>query len=459
MKKTKRLICVVLVLILTMAVTDITAFAASSDFTIVNGVLTAYHGSGGDVVIPSNLGITSIGERAFDSSEHGGNKSGAIITSITIPDGVTTIGGGAFSYCAALSSITIPDSVTSIGGGAFAFCESLTSVTIPDSVTEIGEGAFSYCYNMESMYIPGSVTTIGAHAFEQSGICAVTLGRGILSIGDDAFHMCAHLESVIIPDTVTQIGAGAFLDCSNLKSVMIARGVTSIGFDAFGLCKSLESVIIPDTVTEIQGYGFADCNNLKSVIIPDSVTSIGDSAFVDTAVDLTIYGVSGSFAETYAANNGFAFAEGSSPAAAAAAEPTASTVTLNGDKVSSEAYNIDGSNYFKLRDLACALSGTEAQFEVGWDSASKAVSITSGKPYTSVGGELENSGSIEIVMATLSNSVVYLDGTKVSLTAYTINGNNYFKLRDLAAALNFGVTWDSATSTIGIDTSTGYTAG
>ena len=135
-----------------------------------------------------------------------------------------------------------------------------------------------------------------------------------------------------------------------------------------------------------------------------------------------------------------------------------STVKINGSSVSFNAYNISGNNYFKLRDLAAAINGTGKQFEVGYDSTSNAITLTSGSSYTAVGGELETAGSSSSVSAAASSSIVYLDGTKISLTAYNIGGYNYFKLRDVASALNFGVTYDSTTSTIVIDTTTGYSA-
>lgn len=139
------------------------------------------------------------------------------------------------------------------------------------------------------------------------------------------------------------------------------------------------------------------------------------------------------------------------------ATPTSSSVLVNGKSVAFKAYNINGYNYFKLRDLAKVLSGTEKQFEVGWDGANNAILITTGKIYTSVGGELSVSGNTASVTATLTSSKVYLNGRETSLMAYNIGGYNYFKLRDVATVIDFGVTWDSGTGTIRIDTTTGYT--
>jgi hypothetical protein len=142
----------------------------------------------------------------------------------------------------------------------------------------------------------------------------------------------------------------------------------------------------------------------------------------------------------------------------AAAVPTASKVVVNGKEVAFEAYNIDGNNYFKLRDLAKAVNGTKKQFEVGFDAASNAISLKAEAAYTAVGGELEASGVKGDQQAVPSSSALLLNGEKLELGAYNINGNNYFKLRDIAKAFNIGVTWDGKLNTVGIDTAIDYVA-
>jgi len=142
--------------------------------------------------------------------------------------------------------------------------------------------------------------------------------------------------------------------------------------------------------------------------------------------------------------------------AAETAKPTASAVLVNGNITAFESYNIGGYNYFKLRDLAYVLSGTEKQFEVSWDSSNKAISLISGQPYTKVGGEMEG-GAKGNKPASVTSSRIYLDGKEVSLQAYNIGGNNYFKLRDIGEKINFGVDWDKTKNTIAIDTSKNYT--
>ncbi|MEA4895163.1 MAG: SGNH/GDSL hydrolase family protein [Oscillospiraceae bacterium] len=141
---------------------------------------------------------------------------------------------------------------------------------------------------------------------------------------------------------------------------------------------------------------------------------------------------------------------------AVSASPTKSGVLVNGNPVAFSSYNIDGSNYFKLRDIAMALSGSSKRFGVDWDG--KSISLSSGSLYKPVGGELaipEDNTETD-VLPTLS--CVFLDGKGLSLTAYNINGSNYFKLRDLSSAIDFGVAWDPVTGTISIDTSKSYAA-
>ncbi len=135
---------------------------------------------------------------------------------------------------------------------------------------------------------------------------------------------------------------------------------------------------------------------------------------------------------------------------------TASKVLVNGDQIAFDAYNINGNNYFKLRDLAFVLVDVEQSFDIEWDAENNAINIIRGTAYTPVGGELSAASGMTKT-GTLTNSKVFIDNEPVSFTAYNIDGNNYFKLRDVCEALYIGVTWDAETSTIGIDTSIPYT--
>ncbi|MDR1203818.1 MAG: copper amine oxidase N-terminal domain-containing protein [Tannerellaceae bacterium] len=142
--------------------------------------------------------------------------------------------------------------------------------------------------------------------------------------------------------------------------------------------------------------------------------------------------------------------------AAALAHPTSATVIIDGKTVAFDAYNIGGNNYFKLRELAYALNSTKKQFEVGYDAATRVITLTTGKAYTSVGDELTGKGS-EDKSALPTKSDIVVDGKAAAFTAYNIGGNNYFKLRDVGETFDFGVDWDGAKKTITIDTGKAYT--
>lgn len=149
-----------------------------------------------------------------------------------------------------------------------------------------------------------------------------------------------------------------------------------------------------------------------------------------------------------------AFADNSEKLAITA-KVNSSSVLVNGDKVDFDSYNINDNNYFKLRDLAKIVNVTEKQFEVEWDNDKKAIELISNAPYTEVGGELVAGDGVEKA-AILNTSTIYKDGQEIELVAYTIKGNNYFNLRDIAQCFDIGVTWDGETNTVGIDTSIGY---
>ena len=231
-----------------------------------------------------------------------------------IPDGVICIGGGflceGFWGCSRLTSIKIPNSVTSIGDRAFYNCSSLTSVTVPNSVTDIGDYAFQDCSSLTSVSIGNGVTSIGEHAFD--GCCSIVSfyvdkGNTFYSSKDGILFdkqqstliKCPEFKQgeYVVPNRVTSIGDRAFEECKSLTSVMIPHCVTSIGNDAFIGCKKIISPIyndsvfaflptsymgeyvIPPGIKRIAGGAFNGCSKLTSIKIPNSVTSIGYRAF------------------------------------------------------------------------------------------------------------------------------------------------------------------------------------
>ena len=266
--------------------------------------------------------------------------AGISSSTYTIPQGITSIGDSAFSYCYFLTSVSIPDSVEQIGTNPFAACFELKSIsaspdhpyfatidgvlfrkadkalisypasissstyTIPRGITAIGDSAFSSCDSLTSVSIPDSVTSIGDSAFDSCvSLTSVTIPDSVTSIGNIAFSFCTSLTSISIPDSVTSIGDGAFYACYSLTIITIPDSVTSIGDWAFSSCTSLTSITIPDSVTSIGDWAFASCNFLTSVTIPDSVTSIGDGAFLMCSSNLTLTVPRNSYAAEYAKTN------------------------------------------------------------------------------------------------------------------------------------------------------------
>jgi hypothetical protein len=315
--------------------------------------ITWYAGKRKDIKIPARIGnlpVTTIGSQAFAKKRLITDKNDAHlfveiteendITSVTIPDSVTTIRGRAFAGNQ-LTSVTIPNSVISIGDYAFAYNQ-LTSIIIPNSVTTIGCCAFTG-NQLTSVTIPNSVTAIGLYAFSENKLTSITIPGSVTVIEDYAFAE-NQLTNIVIPANVemqmssfycflytdymagnkkaavytfsrsrygdfeivvsnnvieivdyhgagktnieipkeinnlavTAIGSSAFEE-NQLTSITIPGSVATIGSCAFAE-NQLTSVIIPDSVTSIVRDAFA-YNQLTSIIIPNSVTIIEDYAF------------------------------------------------------------------------------------------------------------------------------------------------------------------------------------
>ena len=180
---------------------------------------------------------------------------------------VVAISSDAFISCRGLTSVIIPEGVTSIGEAAFAGCRSLSSITISRSVTSIGRSAFANCSGLTSIAIPASVTAIGEAAF--SG-CSGLMSIGVED-GNEMYDSRDNCNAIIETASNTLI-----LGCQN---TMIPNSVTSIGYSAFSGCYGLTNVIIPESVTSIAHYAFTACYNLTSIKIPKSATTIGAHVF------------------------------------------------------------------------------------------------------------------------------------------------------------------------------------
>ena len=165
----------------------------------------------------------------------------------------------AFYNCTGLTSVTIPDCVTSIGEYAFSGCSGLTSVTIPDCVTSIGESAFSGCSGLTSVHIT-----------DLASWCQISFSNPEANPLDLAHHLYLNnqeINDLIIPDGMTSIPKYAFMNCTYLTSVMISNNMKTIEESAFSGCSGLTSVIIPGNVTSIGDNAFYGCNNLINVSV------------------------------------------------------------------------------------------------------------------------------------------------------------------------------------------------
>lgn len=244
----------------------------------------------GEIVIPS---IVSDGINSYTVSGIG-NKSfyKTTITSVSIPNSVTSIGSDAFKSCTRLASAELGEGIEKIGTSAFAKCESLKAISIPDKVTYVDEETFSECNSLES----------------------VIIGKSVSSIGYYAFMYCESLETITIPDNVSNLEEGAFLGCSGLKKIEFGKSLSTIEKEVFEECTSIAEFTvseenqtfaaldgalfnkelshlyicpknksgeykIPASVTTIEAYAFSECKSLTSVTAPDDLTEIGEYAF------------------------------------------------------------------------------------------------------------------------------------------------------------------------------------
>ena len=259
----------------------------------------------GECVIEFDAPITQIPAQAFAKSKIKGN--------LTIPNSVTTIGGGAFAHCTELKgSLTLSNSLKTIGNGAFYNCNSLNgSLTIPNTVTTIGIAAFGLCTGFNgSLTIPNSVTTIGSSAFSScqgfkgdltipSSIKTIeaytfsgcfgfngnlTIPNTVTTIGNQAFLRCTGFKGdLTIPNSVTTIGSSAFQHCTGFKgNLKLSNSVKTIGNSAFGRCTGFTGdLILPNSITTIGGNAFNGCTGFTGdLTIPNSITTIEASVFL-----------------------------------------------------------------------------------------------------------------------------------------------------------------------------------
>lgn len=302
---------------------SLTVFAeGSADFSYTvledgTAQITGYSGSDTVVEIPSEIdGITVTCIQSVTGSTFPGKT-------VILPATVTAVGESdlpAFYSCATIENFVVAEdnpAFCAVDGVLFNKEQtkivsyprgnSRTSYTVPQGVTTVGEGAFWFSENLKSLTLPDTLVTIEADGIRGcSGLTQIELPQGLRTIGEFAFNKCEKLKSIEIPEGVTEISFGAFWACYALQSVSLPESITTIGNYAFAACYPLSEINFPEGLQSIGGMVFALCSNLKSVTLPASLTSIHSKAFTDSGVTI-IYGYSGSLAETHAANNGYTF--------------------------------------------------------------------------------------------------------------------------------------------------------
>ena len=409
---------------------------------------------------------------------------------IEIPETVTTVGGAAFADCTSLKGVIIPDTVIKIGNDVFSGCTSLESAqwnntisTIPDrtfkncssltqfsltpvitaigadafygcsslselnwneNIAVIGSGVFRFCDALKDIVIPESVTTVSQYAFYNcSGLQSVVIGNAVTAIGKEAFYDCDALVSVRVANSVASMGTSVFYDCDALTDVTLGTGLTSIPASAFEHCDSLVSIVLPYRVASVGENAFKNCIKFTSITIPRATTSIAASAFSYPA-RMTIYGVSGTYAETYASENGIAFVDQTVPAAAVALSST--ELTLN-----------------KGTAATLFMTVTPADFtdEVAWKSSNTSVATVNDSGVVTAAGL--GTAIIKITVGNVSASckvTVVQPVTSISLnqTSLTMDALDTFQLTANANpsdAYNREIVWSSSDETVAVVTEDG----
>ena len=308
--------------------------------TVVAGGLFANCPGIETITIPDS--VTEIGDSAFFKATG--------LKHVDFGKGVKTISANAFNTCTSLLEAKLPDSVTSMAVSVFANCTSLTDVTLPSSRENIMASTFAGCTALEKLVLPESVKNIRDSAFKNctalkelvwskapeliesnafyncDAITEMDIPATVTSVGYQAFYDCDGLTKITIPDSVTSLGDSVFYDCDALTDVKLGAGITTIPASAFRHCDALEQLTVPRCVTAIKDNAFKDSVKFSSITIPRSVTSISANAF-SYPDKLTIYGVAGTYAETFANANSIKFVDRQVSATSASLDQTA--LTLN----------------------------------------------------------------------------------------------------------------------------------
>ena len=198
------------------------------------------------------------------------------------------------------------------------------------------------------------------------------------------------------------------------------------------------------TVANVEVTKRTDTDNVNEVTVTDTT---GKQVVIRRDDCRTVFGLD-SIRYTITPNASASTAATLPQSTSVKVQPSTHVVTVDGERVDPQGYNINGYNFYKLRDIAYILNGTDSRFNVTWDGANNRIVLTDDAAYQEVGGEMTSSASTAIKNVSESDSTIVLDGKTLSLTGYRINGNNYYKIRDVGSALGFSVDFDPETEIV-----------
>ena len=354
-----------------------------------------------------NLGTIDFPESLIEINEYAFYGCNSL-TSIKLPSKVSRIENNTFYGCSSMTTAELPEALKSIGEYAFYGCEALEGIVIPDKTYLIENDAFENCSALKSLKCGTGLRTIEYNAFcNCDALTEVALQEGVTTIGNNAFYDCDGLETIAIPNSVTSIGTSLFSGCEKLTNVTLGVGITQIPASMFYQCPMLESIALPYRVTSIGDSAFANSTSFKSITIPRSVTTFGSNIFSYPA-KLTIYGVSGTKAETYAGEIGATFVPIDKPATSATLDKT--TLTLN--KGSSTKLNLSVQPV-DFTDEVNWKSANTSVVTVAADGTVKAVGVGTTTIKVTV-GNASASCKVTVVQPVTS---IYLNTTSLSMEA------------------------------------------
>lgn len=432
-----------------------------------------------EITIPDS--VTTVETRAFseclrlkkvilgnsvDTFNTGAFANCVLLPEIELPESLKKMEQYSFQNCQSLKSIVIPNSVTEMGTYCFDGCSSLESAVLPNIRVNIAEYTFRNCTSLKTMDIPKSVEVIRGHAFSGcTSLESVNFAEDakLWGIEYNAFYGCSTLKEIIFPEKVSTIGNYAFQNCIALEKVYITQSTKDLGISAFQGCLMLSDLTIADYgVKEIKSYAFKDCPALVKVTLPKGLTKIGTQAFMNdtglieitipesvTSIDATafsypdkmaIFGMEGSYAETFANENNFLFNDNTIPAQGLSLidgvdyivmdrgesyrakfefypEDATDVVTLTADntKVTINGHDISARSTGDTVITATATSGVTYQFTIHIRDAKK-ITVTQDPDKMSyiMGDEMDLTG--------LKLQVEYYDGSVREITDYTVTG-------------------------------------